>query len=116
MYSPRIYESQVPSLYHAAKHMQVPMTQLTNAFVYYGLISGYYGSETEEVLPRPNQIIPTNVSPRMNIFNPHYYSIADYMNELPEPGTLNAYFQTLDDETAKRIERIRERKNERIPF
>lgn len=34
-----------------------------------------------------------------------HYSIADYMNNLPEPGTLNAYFQTLDEETAKRIER-----------
>lgn len=96
MYSPRIYESQIPCLYHAAQNLNVPMTQLANAFVYYGLIAGYYGSTATELIPAPNQVVPENVSPRMQIFNPRHDTIRDYMNSLPTIGTLNPFFQTLD--------------------
>lgn len=96
MYSPRIYESQIPSLYHAGQNLGVPMTQLANAFVYYGLISGYYGMATSELLPQPNQVLPEGVAPRMQIFDPHYNSVRDYMLNLPTIGTLNPYFQTME--------------------
>lgn len=95
MYSPRIYESQIPCLYHAARNLDVPMTQLSNAFVYYGLISGYYGMAASELLPRPNQVLPEGVHARMQIFNPSYNSIRDYMMGLPTIDTLNPYFQTM---------------------
>ncbi len=95
MYSPKIYENQIPCLYHAAQFLDVPMTQLTNAFVYYGLISGYYGTTASELLPQPNQVLPDNVIPRMKIFSPQYNSIHDYMRELPTVYTLNLYFQTI---------------------
>jgi hypothetical protein len=97
MYSPKIYESQIPCLYHAAQNLEVPMTQLANAFVYYGLISGYYGQAASELLPQPNQVLPEGVFPRMKIFSPQYNSIRDYMMELPMVDTLNLYFQTISD-------------------
>lgn len=95
MYSPKIYETQIPSLYHAARNLEVPMTQLANAFIYYGLISGYYGEKTHELLPRPNEVVPVGIQPMMQIFNPRYNTICDYMLDLPLPGTLNPYFQSL---------------------
>lgn len=95
MYSPRIYESQIPSLYHAGQNLGVPMTQLANAFVYYGLISGYYGMATSNLLPQPNQVLPSGVKPHMQIFHPHYNSTHDYMMGLPTIDTLNPYFQTM---------------------
>lgn len=99
MYSPKIYKSQIPCLYQAAKNLEVPMTQLANAFVYYGLISGYYGTAASELLPHPNQVLPENVFPRMKIFSPQYNSIHEYMRELPSVDTLNLYFQTIADLT-----------------
>ena len=96
MYSPQIYENQVPCLYHAAQNLNVPMTQLANAFVYYGLIAGSYGVEATDLIPQPNQVVPTNVTPKMQIFNPQHDSIRDYMNSLPIIGTVNPFFQTLD--------------------
>lgn len=116
MYSPKIYESQIPCLYHAAKDLEVPMTQLANAFVYYGLISGYYGQTATELTPRPNQVLPDNVFPRMQIFNPLFDSIVDYMNSLPVMGTLNPYFQTLEKPQIVRMAEKREVENEAVPF
>lgn len=107
MYSPRIYESQIPCLYHAAQNLDVPMTQLANAFVYYGLISGYYGAAAMESMPRPNQVLPENIHPRMQIFNPRFDSIRDYMNSLPPMGTLNPYFQTIRQTEERRNNHIR---------
>jgi hypothetical protein len=78
------------------------MTQLANAFVYYGLISGYYGMAASELLPQPNQVLPEGVKPRMQIFNPSYYSIRDFMMELPTVDTLNLYFQTMEQTSARR--------------
>lgn len=97
MYSPKIYESQIPSLYHAAQSLGIPMTQLANAFVYHGLISGYYGTLASESLPNPNEVLPDGVQPKMQIFNPAYGSIKDYIWDLPPIGTLNANFQTLEE-------------------
>lgn len=102
MYSPRIYESQIPSLYHAGRNLGVPMTQLANAFVYYGLISGYYGMAASDLLPQPNQVLPAGINPRMQIFNPDYDSIRDYMMGLPTVDTPNLYFQTLDQALARK--------------
>ena len=100
MYSPKIYESQIPCLHHASKFLDVPMTQLANAFIYYGLVSGYYGTTASELLPQPNQVVPDNVIPRMKIFSPQYDSIQDYMMELPTVDTLNLYFQTITNLTS----------------
>ena len=110
MYSPRIYESQIPCLYHAGQNLGVPMTQLTNAFVYYGLISGYYGMSASELLPRPNQILPAGVNPRMQIFNPHYHSVRDYIMGLPTEGTLNPYFQTMEQALERKASQAPRRK------
>ena len=95
MYSPKIYESQIPCLYHAAQNLEVPMTQLANAFVYYGLISGYYGQEAQNRLPMPNQVVPEGILPQMQIFNPEYRNVSDYLIKLPDEVTLNPYFQTM---------------------
>ena len=95
MYSPRIYESQIPCLYHAAQNLEVPMTQLVNAFVYYGLISGYYGEAAQNRLPKPNQVVPDGILPQMQIFNPEYESVSDYLRHLPFEVTLNPHFQTM---------------------
>ena len=122
MYSPRIYENQIPCLYHAAQNLEVPMTQLANAFVYHGLISGYYGSLASELLPQPNQVVPVGVSPRMQIFHPNYHTIRDYMWNLPPVGTLNMNFQTMADLAGREIPQIilpakREGKeDELVPF
>jgi hypothetical protein len=116
MYSPKIYESQIPCLYHAAQNLEVPMTQLANAYVYYGLISGYYGQAATELPPRPNEVLPENVFPRMQIFNPLFDSIVDYMNSLPVMGTLNPYFQTLEQSKVIRLDAKREGENEPVPF
>lgn len=122
MYSPKIYESQIPCLYHAAKFLDVPMTQLANAFVYYGLISGYYGSVASDLLPQPNKVVPIGVNPRMQIFNPQYTSIHDYMMALPTVDTLNLYFQTLEqDAPTKNLQEgfqtaKKEDSNEHMPF
>lgn len=86
------------------------MTQLANAFVYYGLISGYYGQGATELMPVPNEVVPENVSPRMQIFNPQFESIEDYMNSLPVIGTLNPYFQTL--ERQKMATKIRQKEDD----
>lgn len=109
MYSPRIYDSQIPCLYHAGRNLDVPMTQLANAFVYYGLISGYYGMKASELLPRPNQVLPEGVMPRMQIFNPSYNSIRDYMVGLPIDNTLNLYFQTMKQASDRKASRILKR-------
>lgn len=122
MYSPRIYESQIPCLYHAAQYLEVPMTQLANAFVYYGLIAGYYGQVATELLPQPNQVVPAGVPPRMQIFHPGYGSIDDYMRALPPIGTLNPFFQTLKEtEERKRAMAMalagkRVKENAPVPF
>lgn len=122
MYSPKIYESQIPCLFHAARELEVPMTQLANAFVYYGLIAGYYGQTATELIPRPNQVVPEGVQPKMQIFNPRYSTISDYMHELPPLGTLNPFFQTLkalEERNQKMIialEPRREREDELVPF
>ena len=110
MYSPRIYESQIPCLYHAGRHLDVPMTQLANAFVYYGLISGYYGVATSELLPQPNRVLPAGVTPRMQIFHPSYNSIRDYMVGLPIDNTLNLYFQTMKQTSDRKAALILKRK------
>lgn len=107
MYSPRIYESQVPSLYHASQAMNVPMTQLVNAFVYYGLISGFYSPVVSEMLPQPNRVVPEGVRPRMQIFHPHYHSIHDCLRELPLPGALSLYLKTLDLPSVRKAEKSR---------
>ncbi len=73
------------------------MTQLANAFIYYGLIAGYYGQATADLIPHPNQVLPERVSPRMKIFHSDYASIDDYIGDLPPIGTLNPFFQTLKD-------------------
>lgn len=104
MYSPKIYESQIPCLYHASKSIDVPMTQLANAFVYHGLISRYYGSDASALLPHPNQVVPSGVSPKMQIFHPNYNSVRDYMMALPPISTVNGNFQTLADLIARETE------------
>lgn len=116
MYSPRIYESQIPCLYHAAQNLEVPMTQLANAFVYYGLISGYYGATATELTPRPNRVLPGNVDPRMKIFSPHFDSIGDYMNSLPPMGTLNPFFQALEKPQVVRMDMKRAEEDGPVPF
>lgn len=58
MYSPKIYEAQVPALYHAAQATKVPMTKLVNAFVYEGLATGYYGLESTNRMPNINEVLP----------------------------------------------------------
>lgn len=112
MYSPRIYESQIPCLYHAGRNLDVPMTQLANAFIYYGLISGYYGIKASELLPQPNQVLPEGVTPRMQIFNPTYDTIRDYMWNLPPVGTLNTYFQTLEPTETRKASKVLNRRPE----
>jgi hypothetical protein len=118
MYSPRIYESQIPCLYHAAQSLEVSMTQLANAFVYYGLIAGYYGQDVSGLIPQPNQILPEGVRPKMQIFNPRYSTISDYMHDLPPLGTLNPFFQTLKElgSMSTPIAVKWEKENEKIPF
>lgn len=116
MYSPRIYDSQIPCLYHAAQNLEVPMTQLANAFVYYGLISGYYGATATELTPTPNRVLPENVYPRMQIFNPGCGSIMDCMNGLPPIGTLNPYFQALEKPKAVRMDAGKDVDDEPVPF
>lgn len=116
MYSPKIYESQIPCLYHTAKNLEVPMTQLANAFVYYGLVSGYFGTEATDLIPKPNEVLPENVFPRLQIFNPQFSSIKDYMNSLPVEGTLNPYFQTLEKAKPSIEDIRREVKNDPVPF
>ncbi len=106
MYSPRIYESQIPSLYHAGQNLGVPMTQLANAYIYYGLISGYYGMAASELLPQPNQVLPAGVKPHMQIFHPHYHSVHDYMMGLPTIDTLNPYFQTIDQALERKASQV----------
>ena len=92
------------------------MTQLANAYVYYGLISGYYGAEATELTPRPNRVLPENIDPRMKIFSPHFDSIGDYMNSLPPMGTLNPYFQALENPKVVRMDAERAEDNESVPF
>jgi|GEM_PF-5576958 hypothetical protein len=78
MYSPRIYESQIPSLYHASQSLGVPMTQLVNAFVYHGLAGGYYGQDATKHLPAPNQVLPSKAYPKLPIFEATEYSAGDH--------------------------------------
>ncbi len=98
------------------------MTQLANAFVYYGLISGYYGMVASELLPQPNQVVPMNVKPHMQIFHPNYHTIRDYMWNLPPVGTLNVNFQTMADLAGREIPQIilpakrEEKEDELVPF
>ena len=82
------------------------MTQLANAFVYYGLISGYYGMAASDFLPQPNQVLPAGVNPRMQIFNPDYDSIRDYMMGLPTVDSLNPYFQTLEQALKRKVPQV----------
>ena len=81
MYSPKIYASQIPSLYHAAQNLKVPMTQLANAFVYYGLASRDYGPVASDLLPPPHQVLPENVLPKIPIFNHCYDSVRHEVRE-----------------------------------
>ena len=87
------------------------MTQLANAFVYHGLISGYYGSLASAALPNPNQVLPPSVNPKMQIFHPNYDSIRDYMMALPPIETINGNFQTLADLVTREV-----KLNTPIPF
>lgn len=103
MYSPRIYESQVPSIYHAARSMEVPMTQLVNAFVYYGLASGDYGAAASSSLPQPNQVLPEGVLPKMPIFNSYHSSVQDYLLDPRITAPKNATFQQLIELTMQDI-------------
>lgn len=92
------------------------MTQLANAFVYYGLISGYFGAEATDLTPRPNEVLPENVFPRIQIFDPRFNSIKDYMNSLPLIGTLNPYFQPLEKPQPSIADIRKEVEDDLVPF
>lgn len=85
------------------------MTQLSNAFIYYGLISGYYGMRASDLLPQPNRVLPEGVMPQMEIFNPRYHSIRDYMMNLPTIDTLNLHFQTIKQTSDRKASQILKR-------
>jgi len=91
MYSPRIYESQIPSLYHASQSLGVPMTQLVNAFVYHGLAGGYYGQDATKHLPAPNQVLPSKAYPKLPIFEATEYSAGNHMLSTPPLSNLTPY-------------------------
>jgi hypothetical protein len=103
MYSPRIYENQIPSLYHAAQNLDVPMTQLANSFVYYGLASGDYGPAASHLLPPPNKVLPEGVLPKMPIFSRHYDSVRDFLTEPRFVAPKNATFEQLINLTLQDI-------------
>ena len=100
MYSPKIYESQIPSLYHAAHSLGVPMTQLANAFVYHGLAGGFYGMESAQHLPKPYDILPENTVAKLPIFEASSYSPRDYMMSTPPIGNLMPYISEFSKEVA----------------
>jgi hypothetical protein len=54
----------------------------------------------------------------MQIFNPRYSTISDYMHDLPPLGTLNPFFQTLKElgSMSTPIAVKWEKENEKIPF
>ena len=91
MYSPRIYESQIPSLYHASQSLGVPMTQLVNAFVYHGLAGGYYGQDATKNLPAPNQVLPPNAYAKLPIFEATEYGPSSHMLSTPPLNNLTPY-------------------------
>lgn len=66
MYTPKINESLIPCLYHAAQERKVPMTKLTDAFVYQGLTHEYYGPEVLSRLPDSQDV----VHPQLNTSKP----------------------------------------------
>ena len=61
MYSPKIYEGQIRSLYYASQHMGMPMTHLANAFIYNGLANGQYGHEYAIHLPAASEVLPRGI-------------------------------------------------------
>lgn len=67
MYSPKIYNAQIPSLYHAAQATNVPMTKLVNAFVYEGLATGYYGLNATNNLPSLENALPWMSKPALQL-------------------------------------------------
>ena len=103
MYSPRIYENQIPSLYHAARNLDVPMTQLANSFVYYGLAAGNYGPVASDLLPSPNKVLPEGVLPKMPIFSHRYDSVRDFLMEPRLVAPKNATFEQLVNLTLQDI-------------
>jgi len=111
MYSPRIYASQIPSLYHAAQYLEAPMTQLANAFVYYGLAAGDYGTAASYLLPPPNQVLPEGVLPKMPVFSHHYDSVQDFLLEPRIIAPKNATLQELIELTMKDIDHKNHRRN-----
>lgn len=111
MYSPKIYDSQIPCLYHAARSMDAPMTQLANAFVYYGLAAGDYGTMTSNLLPPPSQVLPEGVLPKMPIFSHHYDSVQDFLLEPRIIAPKNATLQQLIELTMQDLVHRNHRRN-----
>ena len=53
MYRPKIYAELLPALFETAKSRQVPVTRLTNAYVYRALQTEYLPASAIEALPTP---------------------------------------------------------------
>jgi len=91
VYSPRIYETQIPSLYHAARSLKVPMTQLANAFIYYGLLSGNFGETALDSLPHPSKVVPEGIRPRLQLFNLQDQLLNNYVSDLSPKAAFDPY-------------------------
>lgn len=93
MYSPKIYESQIPSLYHAAQARSVPMTQLANAFIYYGLMTGQFGDKSLDLLPHPSKVVPKGIPPKLQLFSLNDQILEDCLNSLSSNGKFDPYLR-----------------------
>lgn len=87
MYTPKIHERLIPCLYHAAQEQQVPMTKLTDAFVYHGLVQPIYGHEVIARLPNEQEVIHPHLKTlalsdfRANLEVEHYpFSSVEHLN------------------------------------
>lgn len=90
MYSPKIHDMLIPSLYHAAQQREVPMTKLTDALVYQGLKP--YEPSLPLQLPSSAQIIhPRLLTQEANLEWPIILSVDHPFSERNE---LDSWYQS----------------------
>lgn len=93
MYTPKIHHSLIPCIYHAAQERKVPMTKLTDAFVFNGLNAEHFGTEVLSRLPAEQDII----HPQLKVqWNAHEINQSDPASFLPfsSVNQLNAWYQS----------------------
>ena len=94
MYTPKIHESLIPCIYHAAQERKVPMTKLTDAFVYKGLRSEPFGLEVSTRLPEQSEIILPSLLVAKDGTNRAIYHTNDPAAPFRSISQLNAWYQS----------------------